>query len=286
MQYFEPNFMNEALVVLERFGARCKILAGGTLLGAQLRAAPTEVDAVVNVKRVPSLKDIEESDRGLRIGALATAHVLAAHPLVIERAPLVAQAAAGLGARQLRTLATIGGNACSAHPSADLAVALLASDAVVEYATLSEDKRSVPIERFLLDPNDSVPTGALVTGFWLPLRDGGARFCKLRTRRAFELALVSVAAWVHVKRSNVVDCRIALGGVAATPVPATNASSALKTGALAEPRIREAAARAADADARPQDDLRASAPYRRHLVHVLVARALREIAALPQTGSH
>jgi len=73
MQYFEPNFIGEALVVLDRFGGRAKVLAGGTLLGPHLRAHPGDADALVNLKRIRDLSEIRLDGSTLHIGALATA---------------------------------------------------------------------------------------------------------------------------------------------------------------------------------------------------------------------
>jgi len=142
MEYFEPNFLNEALVVLDRFGARAKVLAGGTLLGPRLRKQPDTADALVNVKRIPALNEIVlVDDKTLRIGALVTARTLATNQLVHKHARIVALAAASLGAPQLRSVATVGGNVLSGHYSADLSTALLACDA---RATISTPRSGRP----------------------------------------------------------------------------------------------------------------------------------------------
>jgi len=129
MEYFEPNFLEEALVVLDRFGDRAHVLAGGTLLGPRLRASVPAPAALVNLKRIRGLADIAFEDGTVRIGALATARILATHPLVLEHAPLVALAAATVGAPAIRTSATIGGNVLWGDSVADMACALLACDA-------------------------------------------------------------------------------------------------------------------------------------------------------------
>ncbi|HZW75795.1 MAG TPA: FAD binding domain-containing protein, partial [Caldimonas sp.] len=149
MQYFEPNFIGEALVVLDRFGARAKVLAGGTLLGPHLRAHPSEADALVNLKRIRDLSEIRLDGDTLHIGALATARTIARHPLVAQHAPLLTIAAASLGAPQLRTVATIGGNVLSTHHAADLACALLSCDATATIAKLDDATLSLPVEQML-----------------------------------------------------------------------------------------------------------------------------------------
>jgi carbon-monoxide dehydrogenase medium subunit len=274
MEYFEPNFLNEALVVLDRYGARAKVLAGGTLLGPQLRDAPDAADALVNVKRISALSEIVLVDGSLRIGALAAAHTLAAHPLVAAHAPLVALAAASMGAPQLRSVATIGGNVLSLHHSADLATALLACDARAVVATLRDGPHELAVEQMLSPGFSGLGHGALVAEFHVPASGAYCAFEKMQTRRAFEMALVSAAVQVAFDRGVVLHARIALGGAAPTPIRATGAEAALAGASIDDASAANAARIAATVDAEPQDDLRASAAYRRHLVGVLVTRAL------------
>lgn len=277
MDYFEPNFLNEALVVLDRFGARAKVLAGGTLLGPHLRECPDEADALVNVKRIPALNEIALVDTTLRIGALVTARALATNQIVHRHARLVALAAASLGAPQLRSVATIGGNVLSGHYSADLATALLACDARASISTLKDGPYDLPVERMLSPGFAGLGHGGLLTALLIPLAQSQSAFEKIQTRRAFEMALVSAAVRVRFDKSTVKDIRIALGGAAPTPILATAAEAILAGATLDDSAASSAARVAADVDAEPWDDDRASADYRRHLVQVLVERALRAI---------
>ena len=280
MDYFEPNFLNEALVVLDRYGERARVLAGGTLLGFALRAAPDSADALVNVKRIGALSEIGVSEGTLRIGALSTARTLAAHPLVARHAPLVARAAASVGAPQLRSVATIGGNVLSGHYSADLATALLACDARAVLHSLREGPIEMPVERMLSPGFAGIGRGALVTELLVPVEPALSAFVKMQTRRAFEMALVSVAAHVRTRAGAVDAARLALGGAAPTPIRATAAEAVLKGVALDARTAAQAARAAAQVDAEPVDDDRASSEYRRHLVAVLVERALLGAAGL------
>src|ERR1022692_4171758 len=98
MQYFEPNFVEEALALLEQLGPSARVLAGGTLLGPEVHAASGTASAIVNIKRVPELHDIAFDGQTLHVGALATARELAENDLVRRHARLLALAAASLGA--------------------------------------------------------------------------------------------------------------------------------------------------------------------------------------------
>lgn len=287
MQYYEPNFIGEALVVLDRFGERAKVLAGGTLLGPHLRANPDAADALVNLKRIPELSEIRVDGDTLVIGALATARSIARDPLVNRHAPLLATAASSLGAPALRTVATIGGNVLSAHHAADMACALLACDATATIAKLDDEVLALSIEQMLSPGFAGLRAGSLLAGFRIPT-GAGDRFAfeKMQTRQAFELALVSVGASVRLRPSgDVADARIALGGAAETPIRAIAAERSIAGGDLSEGRIVRAAHAAAEVDAEPRDDERASAAFRRQLVRALVTRALHSIRRTSVEGA-
>ncbi len=276
MEYFEPNFIDEALVVLDRFGNGARVLAGGTLLGSQLRRDPDAASALVNLKRIRALTTIKFDGETLGVGSLATAAALSADELVKMHAPLLARAAATVGAPALRSVATIGGNLLCGHHAADLAVALLACDATATIATPKEGTVELPVERMLAPGFEGLGTGALVTE--LSMRSMAGRrhaFEKVQRRAAFEMAVVSAGVVLDADGDVVRSVRIALGGAAPTPIRAVAAEASLAGATLHEGAIAHAGQVAANVDAEPVGDARAGSPYRRHLANVLVARALR-----------
>src|ERR1700682_1753564 len=106
MQYYETNFVDEPLVLLERFGLRGRILAGGTRLGPLVRQGGSDIHAIINLKRIEEMGTIVATGATFHTEALAAAPHLRRHPAVREHLPLLADAAASMGARQLQTLAT------------------------------------------------------------------------------------------------------------------------------------------------------------------------------------
>jgi len=279
MQYYEPNFVDEALVLLDRFAPDSRVLAGGTLLGFEVRGNPAKSFTIVNVKRIPELHEIAFDGRVLHIGALATARELAEHEVVREEAPLIAQAASSIGARQLRTVATLGGNLCSGHPAADLAAALLASDATCRIADIVAGPTSLPLADFLRVGATALDRRVLLTGVDIPTARGGVAYRKMQTRRAFEMAVVAVAVNVELSSGKIARARIGLGGAATHAARAPFAEAQLVGKRPDDTIARTAARTAADQDAQPQNDQYASAEYRRQLVAVLTERALRDIFA-------
>ena len=275
MQYYEPNFIDEALVLLDRFGASAQVLAGGTRLRFSLRHTGSSEAALINLKRIAELSRIDRAADELRIGPLATAAVLRRHPLIAEHAPLLAMAAASLGAPQLQTVATIGGNVVSADPAADLVPALVAYGATADIATAAEPPRTAAVED-LVRKRPALAHGELLSLLRLPLGDHRAAYQKMTTRHGLEMALVAVAVRCDLREGVVKDARIAVAGAAPCVIRARTAETSLAGQRLSADTARAAGMRAAD-ESQPVTDARASADYRRTLVASLTQRALLEL---------
>jgi CO/xanthine dehydrogenase FAD-binding subunit len=271
--YFEPNFVDEALVLLDRFGPRARLLAGGTRLGFALRRSTEGVEALVNLKRISEMSAIEDRGQALAIGALVTAATLARDPIVKRCAPMLAAAAASMGAPQLRTTATLGGNVCSGDPLSDLAVALLAYDAQCVLARPDEPIRAVELE-MLLGATPVLDVSTLLTGVSIPLGWHKASFQKMTTRRGLEMALVSAAFCARIDEGRISKARLAFGGAAPACIRTPAAEERIEGHPYSRERARDAA-EAAAAAVMPPGDERASVAYRRHLVRTLAERTIK-----------
>jgi carbon-monoxide dehydrogenase medium subunit len=246
-----------------------------------LRADRGDVVALVNLKRIPALAGTTVDGGRVRIGALATAADLARSPEIAAAAPLVATAAASMGSRQLRALATLGGNICSGDPASDLTVALLASDATCVLASLEHSELRRPLREVLVPGGTIFAPAELLVAVELPVTTARTAYRKMMTRRGFEMAVVAVAVAIERDAGTRGATRIALAGAGPVCMRAERAES-FADGAPPNADERGWAKRVAEIaaadDAAPETDERASAEYRRHLVMVLAERAL--IAAL------
>ncbi|MBC5804750.1 MAG: hypothetical protein DLM53_08550 [Candidatus Eremiobacter antarcticus] len=285
MLYFEPNFVDEALVLLDRFGPDARVLAGGTRLRFALHPGDeAEKIALVNVKRISDMRGIQRAGAFLRVGALATAAALTADEQARTFAPLLVRAAESLGAVQLRNVATVGGNICSGDPASDLSAALLAYDARCEVASSQEQSRIVAIEQLLSKRAPILASGELLVAVEIPIGEHRCAYEKVMTRRAFEMALVAVAARCRLEGDTLNDVHIALAGAGETPLRAAGAEAWLRGRRLDEATATEAGRVAAVHDAKPVTDHRAGAEYRRHLVSVLTQRALLSMSSSPTSA--
>ncbi len=288
--YIIPKDHAEASALLAAGNGATRPLQGGTDLLIRARGGFVKPACVVDLKRLPGMQEIRRSQDGwLVIGAACTMNQVAGHPLVRADYDLLVQACNSVASYQLRNRATIGGNICNASPAADTAPALYCLDAVAETYGPAGARR-IPIADFFVGPGrTALRPGEFLTSLHLPPAPPGARgvFNKLGRTRLGDISIVSVAVWmdfgldessaIRNPQSTIHNVRIALGAVGPTPLRAYAAEAALAEDA-SPAGIKRAARLAAEA-ARPIDDIRASAAYRRAMVEVLTRRGIEAILA-------
>jgi carbon-monoxide dehydrogenase medium subunit len=278
-----PKTLEQALELMADPGGRP--IAGGTDLIPLMHADKIRPQRVIDLGRLPNLRGIHpDGDDRVRIGALTTHAQLEASPLLWQRATALAQAARSVGGVQTRQRGTVGGNLAHASPAADVALALLALEAQVTLRSLRGERR-LSLSRFLTGPGGTARRDdELLTevSFALPGSGAGSAFRKLGKRSAMIIAVVGVAVVLKLRRGLIKEARIALGSVAPTAIRAPQAEAALHGRSPDEASFRRAG-EIAGQEARPIDDFRATAAYRRRMVAVLTRRALEEAAAQAQT---
>lgn len=274
----EPATVRDAVVALsEHRGAM--VLAGATDLIPAMRCGAIRPRVLVNLKRIPNLAGVRRGRDGVSIGALTTIADLLRSRMLAREFPILAEVASDFGSPQIRAMATVGGNLCSAIPSADLPLPLLVLDAEIAVAGPPGD-RDIPLSEFFLDlGKTALGRGQLVTAIRVPRppRRFGAACMKLTGRKAMDVAIVSAAVSLSLAldRASCRSVRVALGAVGPTPVRARRAEAVLEGRCITRELITEAAEVAA-AECTPISDLRASAEYRQEMVQVMVRRAALE----------
>jgi CO/xanthine dehydrogenase FAD-binding subunit len=273
----------DAVGFLEGRDGRALPVAGGTDLVVDRRLGSIAPEWLVDLSRLDDLRGVEWSVDSVTIGALTTIRAIELDPSLAARAAAIVDAARVLGSVQVRTMATLGGNLAHATPSAEMAPPLLVHDACVDIVGPT-GRRSIGLGGLFEAPGrTSLASAELLTGVRVPVTDDAAS-CYLRqtVRWAMDLAGVGVAALVRIADGVIVDAHVALGAVAPVPLLVPEAARVVVGSAFDESSAREAGEVAADAS-RPITDARGPDDFRRHVVGVLVARALR-VAWLRATG--
>lgn len=276
-----PQTLAEALTLLHTYGEEATPVAGGTNLLLSLRNGRLQPRRVVDLSRVPGLSGLTQGDGQTRIGALTTLTEVLQSPVLVGVASVLKSAAADFGSPLTRNRATLGGNLADASPAADTAVPLLALDASVELQNAQRGVRSLPLADFFVAPRRTQrQADELLTAITFPTPPPGATggFVKLALRGAMAVAVVSVGVVLEWDGNVCQRSRIALGAVAPTPMRVP-AGEALLAGRHLDADGIAACAHACAQAARPIDDVRASAAYRRRMIEVLVRRLLTQAVA-------
>jgi CO/xanthine dehydrogenase FAD-binding subunit len=255
------------------------VFAGGTDLMVRARARMAEAP-VLDVSEVAELRRIAAEGEVIVLGAGVTYTDCLTHSLIRRHVPLLTQVAERFASPAIRNVATLGGNVANASPAGDGVAALWALEARVEAITpAGVVVRS--LDEVVLGPGRlALPPGSVLTAFHVPVcgRGEGQAFAKLVNRawpeHPMAISVASVAARLRLDAAGRATlARVVLGAVAPTPVRAPRAEAALEGHMVSAERLAEAA-RLAHQAARPIDDVRASADYRRDVLSPLVTAAL------------
>lgn len=274
-EYLCARTLSEALAWLgEKPGTRP--IAGGTDLMVQLQARTAQASRLVDISRLPELKEIRLSNGMVHIGAAATYQAIIDSEILREAAPLLVESSRQVGAAQVQHMGTIGGNIANASPAGDLLPPLYALEAWLTLVS-SRGERQQPIREFILGVHrTTLRPGEIITAVHFEALKPGesSSFVKFGLRQSQMISVVSVAARLQAVDGIIRSACIGLGAVAPTVVCSLAAENTL-IGKPGSPYLFEQAGDAARRDSSPIDDIRGSAAFRRHLVGPLVQRALQ-----------
>jgi CO/xanthine dehydrogenase FAD-binding subunit len=279
--YVRPVTLQEVTRLLAKRNGDARLLMGGTDVFVRMRDGFICPQILVDVKHLPGMQEIKFTKRsGLIVGAAVDMNSLARHPAVSEHYPVLADALHSVASYQLRTRATMGGNLCNASPAADTAPAALVLEAnMVMFGRRGEYQ--IPIIEFFLGPGKTaIKPGSFLVRVEIPPAPKGAagRYIKLGRNAIGDLSIVGVAVlgYPDKKSKSGYRFRIALASVAPIPIRVPAAEAILATAPIT-PDVIEAAANAAMETAKPIDDVRSSAVYRKAMVRNLTKRAVTDI---------
>jgi carbon-monoxide dehydrogenase medium subunit len=275
-----PATVEEAIALKSRHGPMARFWAGGTDMTLLWQRRQIDLDLCIDLTSVKTHRTIEVAGSEIRIGALATLAQLersaAHHPLLA----MLSDVTKLMCTPQTRSIATIGGNICNASPAADLSPCLVALDATATLAGPAGE-RTIPLEAFFTGPKrTALEQAEVMTSIRIPLPGKRLAAAYRRVARTVvDIALVNGSASLLLDDfGRVTRARIALGAVGPVILRSPGAEAmltGLTVAGLTGPAFAAAGEQAAS-DARPIDDVRASADYRRRMIAVMVRRALTD----------
>ena len=283
LRFAAPTALEDALALLASDPAARAVAGGTDLVVASRQRRGLLPESIVAIDRIAGLDRQEiDGDGSLLLGGLTTHAWLASAGEVRERWSALADSSAIVGSPATRGTGTIGGNLMNASPAAETTAPLVVLDALVTLQAADAPPRDVPVGELATGPGrTSARREELLTAVRVPAPTpgSGSAYVRLEYRRAMEIAVVGAAALVTLDPAGrIAATRIALTAVAPTIVRAPEAETALLGSVPTREAIRTAA-EAAPAAARPIDDVRASAEYRRAMLVVVVARTIAAAVA-------
>lgn len=279
-EYHAPASIGEAATLLTKLGEDAKILAGGQSLIPLMKLRLASPRHVVDINEIPGLTYIREADGVLAIGALTRESELEDSEIIRTRYPLLHDTSMVIADPLVRNLATVAGNLAHGDPANDHPAAMLAVGAEV-VAAGPHGERRIPVAGFFTGPfATALAPNEILTEIRVPIprpRSGGAYF-KLE-RKVGDFATAAVAVQLTLGANGACEqIGIGLTNVGLTPIKSTRAEAVLKGRRPDDKTIAQAAQTAAE-ESEPTEDLRGPVEYKRDLVRVLTARALRKAVA-------
>ena len=288
-EMFFPRSVEETCALLSKHGQHAQVVAGGTDLFVKMKQRRLVPSVLINIKRISGLDQIRyDASEGLHIGPLTTIQAIRESALIAKQFPVLSEAAGVLGTEQVRNLGTLGGNLGNASPSAEFAPPLLILGASVRCLG-RRGERVVPLDGFFVGPGKSaLEADEVITDIQVPNPPDRAQLVYLKhSLRRMDVAMAAAAVMVLLDGDICRDVRIALGAVAPTVFRARGAEQALigkrLNGDSRESELLEEAAQVAVGEARPIDDIRGYASYRRKVVAMLVRHGLEHVIARART---
>ncbi len=275
-EYHRAGSVEEAIALRREAGGDARFIAGGHSLIPLMKLRLSEPSALVDISRIPGLSGVSEEGGRISIGALTTHAELESDPLLLEAAPVVAEAAGEIGDQQVRNRGTIGGSLAHADPAADLPAVAVALDATVHVAGAG-GARSVAASDFFRGLFEvDLGEDELITSVSFE-RPSRAAYAKLR-HPASHFAIVGVAASLTVEDGVCTGARVAVTGTS-THAQRLGAVEDALTGSRLDEDAIAAAAGAAEAAGEVNSDLSGSEAYRRAMTRVFAGRAIAAAAA-------
>jgi carbon-monoxide dehydrogenase medium subunit len=275
-ELFEPPTLREAAALLASADATARPMGGGTAIMLMMKTGLYRPARLVSLRRIESrYSGVDEDGGGLRIGAMTTLSALEGSLLARRHAPVLGGTLRALANVRVRNVATLGGHLAHADPHMDLPPVLIALGARVCIVD-AQGGRTIPLEELYAGYlQTTLNRDELIAEVIVPPQ--GARrasYLKCTARSADDWPALGIAVALTADDGFVRDARIVIGAATDTPARLAAAENELR-GARVDDAVLRQAGEAAAVEANVVGDQHGSAAYKRELVRVYVARAVR-----------
>lgn len=243
--YYMPKSKEELFDFMEVSQHSFDIISGGTDLFAEERTPFHGSDVAIDISSIEEFSTVESKNGLIKIGANTRIQQFLEEPELIADVPILRHAASYFADRQIREIATVGGNLANASPCGDMIPPLLAIDAVVHTMKRNENgicTREIPMRDFIRGvKKTSLKEGEVIQCVICPVLKGyGCAFKKVGIRRSLCISTVNAAFLVKADETNTYfeDVRIVFGGIGPTPVRLREIEDGLKGSRISKDLIQ------------------------------------------------
>lgn len=278
--YYSPVSWEEAVKLLAEDADHSKILAGGTDLIIQLKQKNVKPAAIIDITRIPGIRDISVNSNEVCLGSAVTFTQVAEHKVLRGKVPVLTEAAEAVGSPQIRNRGTLGGNIANASPAADVVPALLALDTLVWVRSI-RGERKLKLEDVLVAPGrTNLAADEVITklSFQIPGENTKSAFVKLGRRNALAIARMNLALVVTFEAGTRITEKVvmALGAVGPTAYLYRGVHEALAGRQLTDEAIERAAVLTSE-EVAARLGTRSTAHYKKEAVKGIVYEAFYRI---------
>jgi carbon-monoxide dehydrogenase medium subunit len=276
-ELLQPHSLPEAVELLQKHGDDARAIGGGTTLVILMKQRALYYPYLVDLQSIPGLNEIKQQPDGIRIGALTTHRMIELSPLICQAVPVVAEAFSQIGNVRVRQTASVGGNLAHADYRLDPPPPLLALRAEVS-AFGPNGARTIPLKSFFRGLYETVlDPGEILTEVKIPPMPAHSKAVYLRysTLSANDWPCVNVAAFLQKENGRCKELRVALGGVAATPLLISGLEFA--NDQKLDAGVIEKILAAVEEQISPSSDLRGSEWYKRRMARLFAKKAIAQL---------
>jgi len=276
-ELLQPRSLAEAVELLQKHGEEARPLGGGTTLVILMKQRAVHYPYLVDLQTVPGLNRITPENGALRIGALVSHRMVELSPVIRQAFPVLAEAFGHIGNVRVRQTASVGGNLAHADYRLDPPPPLLVLGAEVG-AVGPKGARMIPLKNFFRGMYETaLEPGEILIDVKIPPMpaNGKAVYLRYTTLSANDWPCLGVAALLTKENGRAKELRLALGGVAPTPL-LIGGLEFTKDQRL-DDGVVEKVLQAVEAQISPSSDLRGSEWYKRRMARLFVQKAIARL---------
>ena len=276
-ELFQPGSLAEAAGLLTEYGDDARLIGGGTTLVILMKQRALYYPYLIDLQTIPGLREIKREPDGVRIGTLVTHRMVETSPLIREKVPVIAEAFGHVGNIRVRQTASVGGNLAHADYRLDPPPPLLVLNSEVT-ALGPNGSRRIPLKDFFrgmyetaLDPEEILVDVKIPT---MPA-NSQAVYLRFSTLSANDWPCLGVAAFLVKENGRCKELRLALGGVAATPLLIGGLEFVQDQ--VLDQAVIDKLLDTVDEQISPFSDLRGSEWYKRRMARLFVNKAITQL---------